>query len=168
MKNKILSLITLVLIFILTSCDGPTGTVGDRTIKVTDMVDRRVYVDLNNNDSIVCIGPGALRLYTYVGEVAKLVGAEDIDRSLDNNPYEGIPRPYYDLHKSYLSSLPSVGAGGDSQSVDVDKLKLTNPTLIISSYEDKEQATALQDAVGVPVIVISYGSGQVFDLSIQE
>ena len=81
MLYKILSLITLVLIFILASCDGPTGTGGDRTIKVTDMVDRRVYVDLNNNDSIVCIGPGALRLYTYVGEVAKLVGAEDIDRS---------------------------------------------------------------------------------------
>ena len=163
MKKIFLLILTLVMGLTLVSCNKETTIEKLKPITVTDMIGRTVTVDLNNNDRVVCIGAGALRLYSYIGDMNKLVGAEDIDRSVNANIFEGAPRPYYDLHKELLSTLPTVGIGGPrNQSAEAEKIIATTPNLIISEYEDETAANTLQEKVGVPVVVVKYGSKSVF------
>ncbi|MBO4781681.1 MAG: hypothetical protein J5522_04745, partial [Lachnospiraceae bacterium] len=49
------------------------------TITVTDMIGREVEVTPGSYTRVVCIGAGALRMYTYIGSVDLLCGVEDID-----------------------------------------------------------------------------------------
>jgi len=49
-------------------------------ITVTDMIGREVTVIPGSYDRVVCIGAGALRMYSYVGDVNLLCGVEDIDK----------------------------------------------------------------------------------------
>ena len=53
-------------------------------ITVTDMMGRQVEVIPGSYKKVVCIGAGALRMYSYIGDVNLLCGVEDIDNaSLD-------------------------------------------------------------------------------------
>ncbi len=163
MKKIILLIVTIIFSLSLASCAKDTTTTPLEPITVTDMVGRSVTIDLNHNDRVVCVGAGALRLYSYIGDMNNLVGAEDIERSVNANMFEGAPRPYYDLHKELLKTLPTVGVGGPrNHSAEAEKIIAVNPNLIISEYEDETAANTLQEKTGVPVIVVKYGSKSVF------
>ena len=136
-------------------------------ITITDMIGREVTVTPGSYSRVVCIGAGALRMYSYIGEVNLLCGVEDIDNtSLAERPkmFDGVARPYMIAYGDVFSTLPSCGVGGpQAQAAEAEKILSCDPDIVISEYEDVEKEDALQDQLGVPVITLKSGSGGVFD-----
>ena len=136
-------------------------------VTVTDMIGREVTVTPGSYSRVVCIGAGALRMYSYIGDVTLLAGVEDIDnQSLTQRPamFDSVARPYVLAYGDTYSTLPSCGVGGPmAQSAEAEKILSCNPDIVISEFEDVEKSDALQDQLGVPVITLSTGSRGVFD-----
>ncbi len=136
-------------------------------ITITDMIGREVTVTPGSYTRVVCIGAGALRMYSYIGDVNLLCGVEDIDNaSLAERPkmFDGVARPYVIAYGDVFSTLPSCGVGGpQAQAAEAEKILSCNPDIVISEYEDVEKEDALQEQLGVPVITLKAGPGGVFD-----
>ena len=141
----------------------------DGEITVTDMIGREVTVTPGSYKRVVCIGAGALRMYSYIGDVALLCGVEDIDNtSLSERPkmFDSVARPYMLAYGEAFKALPSCGVGGpQAQTAEAEKILSCNPDIVISEYEDVEKEDALQEQLGVPVITLKAGPGGVFDES---
>ena len=136
-------------------------------ITVTDMIGREVKIIPGSYRRVVCIGAGALRMYSYVGDVNLLCGVEDIDNvTLSNRPamFDSVARPYVLAYGEVFSSLPSCGVGGPmAQTAEAEKILSCNPDIVISEFEDVEKEDALQEQLGVPVITLKAGANGVFD-----
>ena len=136
-------------------------------ITVTDMIGREVAVIPGSYQRVVCIGAGALRMYSYIGDVSLLCGVEDIDNtSLAERPkmFDSVARPYMLAYGENFTVLPSCGVGGpQAQTAEAEKILSCNPDIVISEYEDVEKEDALQEQLGVPVITLKAGPGGVFD-----
>ena len=134
---------------------------------VTDLIGRQVAVVPGSYRRVVCIGAGALRMYSYVGDVSLLCGVEDIDNpALEERPqmFDGVARPYVIAYEEVFSTLDSCGVGGpNAQAAEAEKILSCNPDIVISAYEDVEKADALQEQLGVPVITLRSGTDGVFD-----
>ena len=145
----------------------PTLPEGDTAITVTDMIGREVTVIPGSYQRVVCIGAGALRMYSYVGDVSLLCGVEDIDNeTLSERPqmFDAVARPYVLAYGDTYATLDSCGVGGPmAQSPEVEKIMLCEPDIIISEYEDVTVADDLQQKTGVPVITLGAGANGVFD-----
>ena len=137
------------------------------TVTVTDMIGREVTVTPGSYRRVVCIGAGALRMYSYVGDVNLLCGVEDIDNStLSDRPmmFDSVARPYVLAYGDVFAQLPSCGVGGPmAQTAEAEKILSCEPDIVISEYEDVEKANALQEQLGVPVITLKAGANGVFD-----
>ncbi len=136
-------------------------------IELTDFAGRKVKVTPGSYKKVVCIGAGALRLYSYVGDVKLLSGVEDIDNSsLEQRPkmFDNAARPYFLANEETFKKLPSCGVGGpNAQAAEATKILECEPDIIISEYVDADKANALQEQVGVPVYTINYGQGGVLN-----
>lgn len=136
-------------------------------VTVTDMIGREVTVIPGSYKSVVCIGAGALRMYSYIGDVALLGGVEDIDNTtLEDRPkmFDAVARPYVLAFGDVFNTLPSCGVGGpQAQTAEAEKILSCTPDIVISEYEDVEKEDALQEQLGVPVITLKAGSKGVFD-----
>ncbi len=136
-------------------------------ITVTDMIGRELTVTPGSYTRVVCIGAGALRMYSYIGNVALLCGVEDIDNlTLEERPkmFDSVARPYVLAYGDVFSTLPSCGVGGpNAQAAEAEKILSCNPDIIISEYEDVEKEDALQEQLGVPVVTLKAGPNGVFD-----
>ena len=144
--------------------DAPTEPV---EITITDMIGREVTVTPGSYKRVVCIGAGALRMYTYVGDVSLLCGVEDIDNvSVESRPqmFDGTARPYMLAYFDQFTGLPSCGVGGPmAQTAEAEKILTCEPDIVISEFEDVEKEDALQEQLGVPVITLKAGPMGVFD-----
>ena len=140
---------------------------GGESVTVTDMVGRQVAVTPGSYKRVVCIGAGALRMYSYIGDVALLAGVEDIDNTtLAERPkmFDSVARPYVLAFGETFNKLPSCGVGGPmAQAAEAEKILACNPDIVISEFEDAEKSNALQEQLGVPVITLGAGSKGVFD-----
>ena len=149
------------------SAMDPTATTGDVTTTVTDMIGREVTVTPGSYERVVCIGAGALRMYSYVGDTAILCGVEDIDNAtLAERPmmFDSVARPYVLAYGETFAKLPTCGVGGPmAQAPEAEKIMLCQPDIIISEYEDPTVADDLQQKTGVPVITLKAGADGVFD-----
>ena len=136
-------------------------------ITVTDMIGRELTVTPGSYTRVVCIGAGALRMYSYIGDVSLLCGVEDIDNlTLEERPkmFDSVARPYVLAYGDVFSTLPSCGVGGpDAQAAEAEKILSCNPDIVISEYEDVEKEDALQEQLGVPVVTLKSGPNGVFD-----
>lgn len=134
---------------------------------ITDMIGREVSVIPGSYRRVVCIGAGALRMYSYIGDVNLLCGVEDIDNTaLQERPkmFDSVARPYMLAYGEQFTELPSCGVGGpQAQTAEAEKILACNPDIVISEYEDVEKEDALQEQLGVPVITLKAGPGGVFD-----
>ncbi len=143
------------------------ASAGTEEITITDMIGRSVSVTLGSYKRVVCIGAGALRMYTYIADTALLCGVEDIDNvTLNDRPkmFDSVARPYELAYRDVFSKLPSCGVGGpNAQTAEAEKILSCNPDIVISEYEDVEKEDALQEQLGVPVITLKSGSDGVFD-----
>ena len=144
--------------------EEPTQTA---EVTVTDMIGREVTIIPGSYRRVVCIGAGALRMYSYVGDMNLLCGVEDIDNlSLEDRPrmFDAVARPYVLAYGELLRELPSCGVGGpQAQTAEAEKILSCNPDIVISEYEDVEKEDALQEQLGIPVITLKAGPGGVFD-----
>ena len=108
MKRKIFTTILCFILFtFLSSC---TDNKNNDTTTITDMVDRKVEINPGSYERVVCIGAGALRLYSYIGDVNKLCGVEDIDNyTLESRPkiFDSVARPYCIANKEVFKNLTS-------------------------------------------------------------
>lgn len=159
-KKRInLLILCLLLIFSLVGCnpkesskDGETS----KNITITDMVGREVSLKEKAN-KVVAIGPGALRLYCYVGSEEKVAGIEQLEK---DNP-KGRP---YTIANPLLSELPIIGPGGPNNSPDAEKILAVKPDVIFTTYgADKSVVDELQQKTGIPVVALSYGKVSTFD-----
>ena len=169
-RNFFALMLALVMVLSLAGCgqkpaeDNNADT--PETVTITDMIGREVEIVPGSYQRVVCIGAGALRMYSYVGDVSLLSGVEDIDNtSLSERPqmFDGVARPYVIVYGDTFSSLPSCGVGGpNAQAAEAEKILSCTPDIIISEYEDTEKADALQQQTGVPVITLRTGVDGVF------
>ncbi len=170
MKNKIL-ILSVAGLALLSSCVSKAPAEDEATYLV-DSVSRKIAVKKGSYKRIVCIGAGALRLYSYVGDVSLLAGVEDIDNeALSDRPkmFDGVARPYFIANHESFAKLPSCGVGGpNNQKAEAEKILACSPDLILSEYEDADKANALQEQVGVPVLTLGYGSNGVFDQKVKD
>ena len=156
-------------LLVLTGCaqQAPAADQPTEAITVTDMIGREVEIIPGSYERVVCIGAGALRMYSYVGDVALLAGVEDIDNTTAaERPmmFDSVARPYVLAYGDTFNQLPSCGVGGPmAQTAEAEKILSCNPDIVISEYEDVEKAVALEEQLGVPVITLSAGAGGVFD-----
>ena len=161
---------------IIGGADGPTSIIvaepsdteaAPAEVTVTDMIGREVSVIPGSYQRVVCIGAGALRMYSYIGDVALLAGVEDIDNTtLSQRPamFDSVARPYVLAFGDTFNALPSCGVGGPmAQAAEAEKILSCDPDIVISEFEDVEKSDALQEQLGVPVITLSAGSKGVFD-----
>ena len=167
LRKLISVLLTLGLVLSLFAFGG-TAFAEDE-ITLTDMIGREVAVVPGSYQRVVCIGAGALRMYSYIGDVSLLCGVEDIDNtSLAERPkmFDSVARPYMLAYGEAFTALPSCGVGGpQAQTAEAEKILACNPDIVISEYEDVEKENALQEQLGVPVITLKAGPGGVFDES---
>ena len=148
--------------------EAPTEAATESSeITVTDMIGREITVTPGSYQNVVCIGAGALRMYSYIGDVNLLSGVEDIDNTtLAERPmmFDSVARPYTLAYGDVFNTLPSCGVGGPmAQTAEAEKILSCNPDIVISEYEDVEKAEALEQQLGVPVVTLSTGSKGVFD-----
>ena len=185
MKRIVSLLLALVLVVSLCACgkeevakvqtEAPATTAAPETVAatesaevtITDMIGREVTIVPGSYKRVVCIGAGALRMYSYIGDVALLCGVEDIDNvSLSERPkmFDSVARPYVLAYGETFGRLPSCGVGGPmAQAAEAEKILSCNPDIVISEFEDVEKEDALQEQLGVPVITLKAGSKGVFD-----
>ncbi len=172
MKRMAALLLALVMTLTLLGCGQVQDTTPDDastdtdTVTITDMIGREITVAPGSYQRVVCIGAGALRMYSYIGDTALLCGVEDIDNTtLADRPkmFDGVARPYVLAYGDVFAALPSCGVGGpNAQAAEAEKILSCQPDIIISEYEDVEKADALQQQVGVPVITLRAGVDGVF------
>ena len=178
-RKKILAfLLAAVMLLSLCACDtqnanntkqpeAANGATAPAEITITDMIGREVTVTPGSYKRVVCIGAGALRMYSYIGDVALLCGIEDIDNTTAaNRPmmFDSVARPYVLANSEVFNTLPSCGVGGPmAQAAEAEKILTCNPDIVISEFEDVEKENALQEQLGVPVITLKAGSKGVFD-----
>ncbi len=177
--KKLLALIfVFVMVLSLWACGTPEETIPDEStsatastesgkITVTDMIGRSVTVTPGSYKKVVCIGAGALRMYSYIGDVNLLAGVEDIDNtSLEERPmmFDSVARPYVLAFGETFNKLPSCGVGGPmAQAAEAEKILACEPDIVISEFEDVDKSDALQEQLGVPVITLATGAKGVFD-----
>ena len=143
-----------------------------KTVTITDMIGRQVEIVPGSYQRVVCIGAGALRLYSYIGDVSLLCGVEDIENeTLSERPkmFDSVARPYVLAYGDVFASLPSCGVGGpNAQSPEAEKILTCEPDIVISLYGDADKENALQEQLGVPVVTLMTGPDSVFDESFNE
>jgi iron complex transport system substrate-binding protein len=134
-----------------------------RTVTVTDMAGRQLTAPFDP-DRIVCIGPGALRLIVYLQAESKVVGVENMEKM---NPGG---RPYWIAHPE-LSKLPRCGPGGPAginKKPDLEAVLSVKPQVIFITYMDGSLADEVQQTLGIPVVVLSYGAFATFDEAVYD
>ena len=105
-------------------------------ITITDMIGREVTITPGSYKRVVCIGAGALRMYSYIGDVSLLCGVEDIDNTtLEERPmmFDSVARPYLIANEEVFAALDSCGVGGPmAQAAEAEKILACNPDIVIS------------------------------------
>lgn len=149
------------------SCMIPLGTSNavwaKETVTVTDMVKRTVEAP-RNPDRIVCLTSGCLRLICYLNRSDRVVGVEQFEK------IRTFGRPYALAHPELLT-LPSVGPGGPTtinSEPDLEAVLKVKPDVIFITYMQKDKADALQKKIGIPVIILTYGTFGTFDEVVYE
>ena len=165
MKSRKLFILTL--LPLLMGCT-PQSIDGDVTI--TDMQGRSVTYNSGKVSRVIYIGAGALRYYSYIGDVNNLIAVEGIDSASTFGVGQAL-RPYYMANYDVLKNLPVVKQGGPmNQTVsqeEAEKILEANPDIIIS-FLSAENNNDLQQKIQIPVVGLTQGSDGIFDEKTQD
>lgn len=138
------------------ACGQKSVLSSEDVITVIDMAGRTVKVP-QPAPRIVCIGPGTLRLITYLEATDKVVALES---GFEKDNSAG--RPYRIAHPE-LAKLPSIGQASSSPQPNPEAILYVNPDVIFISYVEGRMANDLEKKTGIPVMVLSYGTLATFN-----
>lgn len=128
--------------------DKKTGT-------MTDYLGREIVLE-KTPEKVICIGPGTLRVYSYVMGSDKVIGVEEMEKNATNRPYA--------LAYPEFKELPKIGPGGPKNQPDVENLSFAQPDVVFSTYgKSAEELDELQKNINAPVVGISMGKEATFD-----
>ncbi len=148
----------LILFALLILVSPPYGAAGAETTTIRDMAGRSVQVPVKP-ERIICLGPGTLRLITYLGVQNKVAGVEGFEKMQVSG------RPYW-LANPALARLPVVGPGGPgavNKDPDLEAVLTVKPQVIFITDMEPAKADNLQRKLEIPVILLSYGRLGGFD-----
>jgi iron complex transport system substrate-binding protein len=124
-----------------------------QTRTVTDATGRTVTVPVEVR-RFICLGPGCLRLAAYLQATDRVVGIERFETVRRSG------RPYNLAHPELLT-LPVIGPGGPqsiNKEPDLEAVLAVDPQVIFVSAMEPATAQAIQDKLGLAVVIVSYGS----------
>ncbi|MBU2054262.1 MAG: iron ABC transporter substrate-binding protein [Proteobacteria bacterium] len=150
--NNIKNIIVLALILVL-ACFGPLAAEGAEKMRITDAAGRQVEAPLNPK-RLLAIGPGSLRMICYLEGTDRVVGVEAFEKS------QPVGRPYI-LANPELNKLSPIGPGGPAsinREPDLEAVLRVSPEVIFVVSMEAAKAEALQKKLGIPVVILSYGS----------
>jgi iron complex transport system substrate-binding protein len=153
--NRFLAVLLLSAVLVV-GCSQSVSSPAKRTVTITDTIGRKAEVP-EKVERIVCIGPGALRLITYLQATDKVVG---IEGGFEKNSPAG--RPYRIAHPE-LAELPVIGVASPSSQLNPEAILSAEPDVVFICYVEPRIANDLQDKTGIPVVVLSYGNLVTFD-----
>ena len=161
MKSKFL---ILTLLPLLAGCVPASSIDSGNLIELVDGQGRTVQIDKTKRDRVICIGAGALRYYSYIGDLNKIVAVEDFETTTKTYGFGGqVIRPYYHVNKALFDTLPSCGRGGPAaQAPETEKILDVKPDVIVSFYS-ADVNNKLSTDLNVPVIGLKQGAEGVFD-----
>lgn len=124
---------------------------------MTDLLGRKVEVP-ENPKKILCIGPGALRLITYLGAQNRVIAVEEIEKT---HP-EGRP---YTLANPFFARLPIFARGGPpgKNPINEEIILSLSPQVIFVTYMERDAVERLQTRLKIPIVVLSYGALTTFE-----
>jgi iron complex transport system substrate-binding protein len=105
------------------------------------------------------VGPGALRLITYLNAHDRVVGVEFMEKQYPAG------RPYW-IANPQFNALPVIGPGGAgsiNKKPDMEAVLRISPDLIIATYMEAAVADEVAKILSIPVLVLSYGEIAVLD-----
>lgn len=177
MKNSVVKklTITILVIVLLVACLSIFAACNidfdDIEVTFKDMKGREFTLKPADVQKVVCVGAGALRLYTYVGDMSKLYAVEEIEGSrtgfVSVRPYQ---IAYENQFKALIAEGKTAGAGGpQAQVLQTEILAQLEPdvvfsclTLETSVIEDAEKA------IGCPIVTLAYGKEKAFSNELKE
>ena len=174
MKSK--SLLTLLLVPFMVGCNSsetPVDTTSEdssayvsvsRSTEITfkDGQGRSVTVDTEKTNRVICIGAGALRYYSYIGDLSKIIAVEEIDSETTFMVGNAL-RPYYMAGYDHFKTLPTIGKGGPAKQIAEKELLAAQRPDIIISFLSADANNELQAAINVPVVGLAQGTDGIFD-----
>lgn len=157
----LISILSVVMLFTFYREVRVGGPVEKEYIEVIDYLNRSVKV-ARDIRRIVAIGPGALRLVSYLNATDLLVGIEQVEVT-----WSPVGRDYAMVYHRMFKNLTIVGKGGPGSPPNPEMLKAVKPELIIMArlYAELYSPDKLSEEVGVPVLVIDYGLAGYLDIS---
>lgn len=175
MKTSEKILIVLLTISIVLCCFGFLASCekGDKVanITVTDMAGREIKFD-KAPEKVVCIGAGALRLYSYVGDMDKLYAVEEIEGSRTSGrvSLRAYQIAYEDKFRALLNDNKKAGAGGPAaQILNTEVLAALQPDVIFSCLSlSDDELDAGEKAIGCPIVTLRYDEQKAFGQGIQQ
>lgn len=154
MKRRLAGMLSAFLFLLLVPWAGAA-----ELLSMTDTAGRLVRVPYRP-ERIVCLGPGTLRLIVYLQAQDLVAGVEEMEK---RNPRG---RPYWLAHGGKLEKLPTVGPGGPAsinKKPDMERVLAVRPQVVFITYMDADLADRVQAALGIPVVILSYGRFASFD-----
>lgn len=114
------------------------------TRMITDSAGRSVMIP-EKVTSIVCVNVGALRYTCYMQAQNLVVGVEDYEQK------PAMSRLYNYVNFDLFSDLPVIGNNGEHYP---EEIITVNPDIIIMSSFSDNDADALQQKTGIPVVMV--------------
>jgi iron complex transport system substrate-binding protein len=148
MKNCVPMMLVVLLLTV-----SKMALAAQQTQTVTDAVGREVTVPTEVN-RVICSGPGALRLLSYLGGQNRVVAVDDIE--VKRSRFDARP---YALANPQFKELPIFG---EFRGFDNPELILAlphQPQVIFKTFATMgHDPVELQEKTGIPTVILEYGN----------
>ncbi|MGD9134990.1 MAG: iron ABC transporter substrate-binding protein [Desulfobacterales bacterium] len=125
----------------------------EQTRTITDSTGRVVSVPVKVN-RVICSGPGALRLLTYLGAQDLIVAVDDIE--VKRNRFDARP---YALANPEFKTYPIFGEFRGFDNPELILALSNQPQVIFKTYVTMgHDPVELQQKTGIPTIILEYGN----------
>lgn len=121
--------------------------------EIVDIYGRRLRVP-DNVERLVAVGPGALRIVTYLSAVEKVVGVERVEKG-GFTPYG---RPYTLAIEKRVKQLPLIGEGGPGKLPDFEAILSLKPDIILACAMNPEAVELIEEKTKIKTVALDYGT----------
>ncbi|MEM1525903.1 MAG: iron ABC transporter substrate-binding protein [Ignisphaera sp.] len=156
----LIAILAIVIVNYFNPLKNKDATSSGNFIIIEDFIGRSIKIP-TNIQRVVALGPGSLRLLSYLNALDLVVGVEEVEHT-----WSAIGRDYAMAYGDKLKNLPIVGPGGPRSAPDPEKIRAVKPDIVIMglTYVDLYNPDRLSEEVNAPVIVVDYGSAGYLDL----